>query len=99
MEVKIFWVILGPDDFISDTMDMNLYKFSHNPMIHMYSKFNDDMFVLFWLSWKCCQPIHKGIWRADLEATFDVIDDVKTMNNNIFGIIWDDHLFIPEVKL
>ena len=38
-------VYLGPHDFINDAMNMNIYKFSHNPMIHMYSEFNDDIFV------------------------------------------------------
>ena len=42
-----FRFILGPDDVINDVMNTNLYKCNHNHVIHMYSKFNVDIFVLF----------------------------------------------------
>ena len=38
-----FGVIFGPEDVINHVMNMNLCTYSHNPMIHLYSWFDDDV--------------------------------------------------------
>ena len=38
---------LWPGDVIDDVMNTDLYKYSHNPVIPMYGKFNDDICVRF----------------------------------------------------
>ena len=81
---------------MNDVMNMYSYNCSHNLMIHMHRKFNDDIFAR-------CLVIMKNVvisyikkyrgptlrwrhrWRHHHENTF-------------FGIIWDD-IFISEVKL
>ena len=50
MIVQRFGLFLGPDDVISNVLNTNLYKCSHNPMIHLYIKLNADIFVCFCLS-------------------------------------------------
>ena len=39
------WPILWPGDVINDVMNMYSYNCSHNLMIHMHRKFNDDIFA------------------------------------------------------
>ena len=100
MAVQSF-AILGTDDVVNDVMNTDLYKFGHNPMIHMdnKSKFNDDIFVRLLVIMKnvliSLAKEHRGpICRPPC----DVIDDVITMENTFSGIIWDD-LFRSGVKL
>ena len=42
----MFWLNLWPDDVIIDFMN-TISRFNHNPMIHKYSKFIDDIFIRF----------------------------------------------------
>ena len=46
INVKI-WLLLWPGDVINDVMNIYLYDCSHNLMIHMHRKFNDDIFARF----------------------------------------------------
>ena len=41
------WLTLWPGGVINDVINTHLWKFSHNLMIPMHSKFNDDIFALF----------------------------------------------------
>ena len=78
---------------------MYSYNCSHNLMIHMHRKFNDDIFAR-------CLVIMKNVIISfikecrgtTLRPPCNVIDDVIIMKILSFGIIWDD-LFIFEVKL
>ena len=80
-------------------MNMYSYNCSHNLMIHMHRKFNDDIFAR-------CLVIMKNViisftkeYRGPtLRPPCDVIDDVIIMKILFIDIIWDD-LFISEVKL
>ena len=81
--------------------DMDWYMYSHNPMIHMYSKFNDDISVHFLVIMKNVLISFLFIkeYKTPLETTlwchrFFFI----TMKNTFSSITWDD-LFISEVKL
>ena len=57
------WLTLWPDDVINDVMKMDLYKYSNNPMISIYKKFNDDIFVVFFsYHEKCSYFIYKGMY-------------------------------------
>ena len=84
---------------MNDVMNMYSYNCSHNLMIHIHRKFNDDIFAL-------CLVIMKNViisfikeYRGStLRPPGDVIDDVIIMKIFFWGIIWDD-LFICEVKL
>ena len=46
------WPILLPGDVINDVMNIYLYNCSHKLMIPMHRKFNDDILLVFKLSWK-----------------------------------------------
>ena len=78
---------------------MQSYNCSHNLMIHMHRKFNDDSFAR-------CLVIMKNViisfikeYRGPiLRPPCDAIDDFIIMKIFFFGMIWDD-LFISEVKL
>ena len=77
---------------------MNSYNCSHNLMIHMHRKFNDDIFARCLVIMKNVISFIKEYWGPTLRPPCDVIDDVIIMKILLFGIIWDD-LFISEVKL
>ena len=79
---------------------MNIYLFncSHNLMIPMHRKFNDDIFACFLVIMKNVISFIKEYRRPTLRPPCDIIDDVIIIKNTFLGIIWDD-LFISEVKL
>ena len=79
-------------------MNMYSYNCSHNLMIHMHRKFNDDIFARCLVIMKNVISFIKEYWGPTLRPPCDVIDDVIIMKILLFGIIWDD-LFISEVKL
>ena len=80
-------------------MNMYSYKCSHNLMILMQRKFNDDIFARFLVIMKnVAISFIKEYIGPNLRPPCDVIDDVIIMKNTFFGTIWDD-LFISEVKL
>ena len=56
-------------ELLINVLNTDLYKHSHNPMIPMYRKFNDDASVRFGYHEKCSYFIYKGVYRADLEAS------------------------------
>ena len=90
---------MWPGDVINNVMNMYLLKCSHNLMIPMHRKFNDDIFVRFLVIMKnVVISFIKEYWGPTLVPPCDVIDDVIIMKNTFLGIIWDD-LFISEVKL
>ena len=77
---------------------MYSYNCSHNLMIHMHRKFNDDIFA------RCLVIMSNVIisfikeYRADFEATLWRHRWRHHHENTFFCIIWDD-LFISEVEL
>ena len=80
-------------------MNIYLYNGSHNLMIHIHRKFDDDILD------RCLVIMKNDVisfikeYRGPtLRPPCDVNDDVIIMKILFFGIIWDD-LFIPEVKL
>ena len=79
-------------------MNMCLYKCSHNLMILMQRKFNDDIFARFSDIMKNVISFIKEYRGPNWRPPCDVIDDVMIMKNSFGHIIWDD-LFISEVKL
>ena len=75
------------------------YSYSHNLMIHMHRKFNDDIFARCLVIMKNAIISFINEYRGPtLRPPCDVIDDVIIMKIPFFGIIWDD-LFISEVKV
>ena len=93
------WPTLWSGDVINDVMNMYSYKCSHNLMILMQRKFNDDIFARFLVIMKNVTiSFIKQYIGPNSRPPCDVIDDVIVMKNTFFGIIWDD-LFISEVKL
>ena len=80
-------------------MNMYSYNCSHNLMIHMHKKFNDDILARCLVIMKnAIISFIKEYRGATLRPPCDVIDDVITIKILFFGIILDD-LFISEVKL
>ena len=78
---------------------MCTYSCSHNLMIHMHRKFNDDIFARCLVTMKnAIISFIKEYRGPTLMPPCDVIDDVIIMKILFFGIIWDDP-FISEVKL
>ena len=77
---------------------MYSYNCSHNLMIHMHRKFNDDIFARCLVIMKNIISFIKEYRGPTLRPPCDVIDDVIIMKKTIFSIIWDD-FFISEVKL
>ena len=79
-------------------MNMYSYNCSHNLMIHMHRKFNDDIFVRCLVFMKNVIILFLREYRGlNLRPPCDVIDDI-IMKILFFSIIWDD-LFISEVNL
>ena len=77
---------------------MYSYNCSHNLMIHMHRKFNEDIFARCLVFMKNVIISFINEYRGPtLRPPCDVIDDVIIMKY-FFGIIWDD-LFTSEVKL
>ena len=78
---------------------MNIYSCtcSHNLMIHMHRKFNDDIFARFLVSKKnVIISFIKEYWGPTLRHP--VTSSMTSSSwKSFFGIIWDD-LFISEVK-
>ena len=71
-------------------MNTYLYNCSHNLMILMYRKFNDDIFARFLVIMKNVVISFIKEYRGPaLMPPCDVIDDV-IMKNIFFGIIWDN---------
>ena len=80
-------------------MNKYLYYCSHNLMIPMHRKFNDDIFARFLVIMKnVVISFIKEYRGTTLRPPCDVMDDVIIMKILFGGIIWDD-LFISEVKL
>ena len=73
--------------------EYGLYKCSHNLMIHMHRKFNDDILFVLVIMKNIVISFTKEYRGPTLRPHCEVIDDVI-----IFCIIWGD-LFISEVKL
>ena len=93
------WPTLWYGDVINDVMNMYSHKLSHNLMILMQRKFNDDIFARFLVIIKNVAILFKKEYIGpNSRPPCDVIDDVIIMKNTFLGIIWDD-LFISEVKL
>ena len=93
------WPTLWCGDVINDVMNMYSYKSSHNLMIMMQRKFNDDIFARFLVIMKnVAISFIKEYIGPNSRPSCDVIDEVIIMKNTFIGIIWDD-LFISEVKL
>ena len=71
-------MIWGLGDVLSDVMNTDLYKYSHNPMIHVHSKSNDDIFIRYLVIMKkYSRFINKGIYRGlSLRPPCDVINGV-----------------------
>ena len=86
------WPNLWPGDVINEVMNMYSYNCSHNLMIHMHRKFNDDIFAR-------CLVIMKNIiisfikeYRGPtLRPPCDVIDDVIIMK--ILFLAWFGTIF------
>ena len=79
-------------------MNTHLYKCSHNLVIPMQIKFNDDIFARFLVIMKSVILFIKEYRGPPFRPSCDVIDDVIIMKNTFSGITWAD-LFISEVKL
>ena len=94
------WPTLWPADVTNDAMntDIYIYEYSHNSMMPMYKKFNDDFSVRFLVIMKNILISFTNEYRGpNLWPYCDFIDDVIAMKY-IFGIIWDE-LFISEIKM
>ena len=93
------WPILWPGDVTKDVMNIYLYNYSHNLMIHMHRQFNDGILARFLVIMKNVVISFIKEYRGPiLRPPCDVIDDVIIMKILFFCIILDD-LFISEVKL
>ena len=80
-----FQWILGPDDVINNVINSNLCKHNHNPVMHLYIQFNDDIFVRFFP--KCTNLFRMQHRRGQhMGSTCDVIDDIITMKILFFCI-------------
>ena len=80
-------------------MNTRLYKFSHNLLIPIHRKFNDDIFARFLVIMNNFVISFIKEYRGPtFRPPCDVIGDVIIMKNTFYGIIWDN-LFISEVKL
>ena len=74
------WSILWPGDVINDVMHMYSYNCSHNLMIHMHRKFNDNIFARCLVIMKTVIiSFIKEYWGPTLRPPCDVIDDVIIM--------------------
>ena len=74
------WPILWPGDVINDVMNTHLHNSSHNLMIHMHRKFNDDIFARFLVIMKNVVISYIKEYRGStLRPPCDVIDDVIIM--------------------
>ena len=76
-----------------------IYMYNHSPMIHVFSKFDNDIFVHILVIIKNVVisfiKEYKGVtWRLPS----DIINYVITMQNTFSGLIWDN-LFMSEVRL
>ena len=68
-------------------------------MIHMYTRFEDGVFVCFSVITKnAIFSFIKGYRETTLRSPRDVIDDVITMKIFFSDIIWDDR-FMSVVNL
>ena len=68
--------------------DMRLYKCSHNLLIPMHRKVNDDIFARSLVIIKNVILFIKEYWGPTFRPACDVIGDVIIMKNNFYGIIW-----------
>ena len=76
------WPTLWPGDAINNIINMYLYKCSHNPMIPMHRKFNDDVFDRFFVIMKNVVISFIKEYRGPtLMPPCDVIDDIIIMKN------------------
>ena len=74
-------------------MYIHMYEYSHNSMIPMYSKFDDDIY-LFLVIMKNVLILFVREYRGlILGPPCDIIDDIITLKNTL------GQLFISEVKL
>ena len=74
------WPILWPGDVINEVMNMYSYNCSHNLMIHMHRKFNDDIFARCLVIMKNVVISYIKEYRGPtLRPPCDVIDDVIIM--------------------
>ena len=90
MLTKLQQFILLPtfrrDDVIRDSINTNIYRIGHIPMVHMYTEFYNDTFLRSWL-------IMKNSWfywymnkKADLTSYCDVIADAIMKKNTKFFV-------------
>ena len=87
------WPTLWPGDVINEIKNIYLYNCSHNLMIHVHRKFNDDIFARFLVIMKNVISFIKEYFEATLWRHWWR----HHHKNTIFGMIWDD-LLISEVK-
>ena len=94
----LFYITLWPGDVNKNFMNMYLYKCSHNLMIQMPTKFNDDIFASFSVIMKNIVSSFIKEYRGTiLMPPCDVFNDVVITKNTFLCIIWDD-VFISEVN-
>ena len=80
-------------------MNTDLYICSHNPLISIHKKFNDDIFVRFLVIMKNVVISYIKEYRGStLRPPCDAIDDIIITKNTFFGIIRDNP-FISQFKL
>ena len=79
---------LWPGDVINDIMKIDLYKCSHNLIIPMYRKCNDDIFVRFFR------------YHRTLRPPCEAIDNIITMTSwkILFGHYLGRSFHVSEVK-
>ena len=73
------WPTLWPGDITDDVMNIYFYNGSHNLMIHMHRKFNDDIFARFLVIMKNVISFIKEYRGPTLRPPCDVIDNVIIM--------------------
>ena len=78
------WPTLWSGDVINDVMNLYVYKCSHNLMILMQRKFNDDNFARFLVIMKNVISFIKEYRGPYSRPPCDVIDDVIIMKNTFF---------------
>ena len=83
------WPILWAGDVINDVMNKYFYNCSHNLMIPMHRKFNDDIFARFLVIMKNVVVSFLNEYREPtLRPPCDVIDDVIIMKILFWHNLW-----------
>ena len=86
LQLFIILPIFRRDDVIRESININIYRIGHIPMVHMYTEFDNNTFLRSWLimknSWFYCYMNKK----ADLTSHCDDIADAIVKKDTKFFV-------------